>query len=433
MATGERIHATRYDLDKVARSVVFKASVDTDALTSTAILSYPEPDLAGDIVVPEGMDFSWHSADPRVDIEHRRDPAFGDATVGWARTTCKIAGGYYTVRPVNLEVTKGQYRPLPVATTHFDKNNRLEHQVFALVDRDILPAVSVEFIPDMTVAKSLGKSPLEPRDAYQFGRVSVVRYTLCAKGVCPSALVAKSVYNPLASVLSAGRIGSEQLHPTICKALAHHLPGKSTTVTGGYARVEKSDMDPNAQADAPPLEPVDAAPDEAAAQPAINGITALYNHAQALTDLCDQLEQDAESSDSAEVVKDIKKLCEMGRATAEKVMATADKHNDKLEAAKGTGDETESEPATEGEESADDAEPDMDRDDEGNLKAIPLKYATIVKAQRVRVKRFSLADIQKAEAKVEPVPAPVEGDSPEDIALLEKQLRLYDRDKRLYG
>jgi hypothetical protein len=416
-------YATLYDLDRVQRSVVFKASVDTKQLTSTAVLSYPEPDLAGDIVIPEGMDFSPHSLDPRVDLEHRRDPAFGDATVGWARTTCKAPGGYYTVRPVNLECGKA-VRPLPVATTHFDSSSRLETQAFAMVERDVLPAVSVEFIPDMQFAKSLGRSPLEPRDAYEFGKCRVVRYTLCAKGVCPSALVAKAVaYDPLRSVLSAGRIGGEELHPTIKKALAHYTPGKPNTVRGGYApTVEKADM-----ADEYPAAP-DAAPEAEAAPedtaPALGGVAAKYKYVQAVQDALAAYTEDMKSSDSPELRAKAEKFQAKGQAHIEEVKACADAHDAKLNGGEDDDD------GEEGDEPDSDTETDMSTDEDGTLKAVRQPYKPFLKA--CRAKRFTIAEINKAEAKPE-VPAAPEGDSPEDIAYLDKQVRLYERDKRLYG
>ncbi len=425
MGHSGRTYATRYDLDRAKRSVVFKASVDTHALTSTAILSYPVPDLAGDVVVPEGIDFSRHMRFPAVDIEHRRDPEFGDATVGWAHTGLMKSDGYYTARHVPLDCD-GETRYLPVGTTHFDPDNKLHQQAFAMVERDVLPAVSLEFIPDMTVAKSLGRSPLEPRNAYEFGRVSVVRWTLCAKGVCEQALVAKSLYDPLRSVLSAGRIGGEELHPTIKKALSHYLPGKSNTVVSGFT-TEKKAMDEQYGGDVGTAEP------EAAPVQSANGITALYSHAQALVDLCDQLEADAENTDSAEVLKDIQKMCEMSRAVAEKVMATADKHNAKLEAAKGKSDDDAGE-EDEPEEMDDESEPDMDEDEDGMLKAIPARHRTIVKA--LRVKRFTLAEIQKAEQKHH-VPdvddETARAELARELELARKERARAARDRKIYG
>src|SRR6185295_12120562 len=140
-------------------------------------------------------------------------------------------------------------------------------------------------------------------------RVQVVRYTLCAKGVCPSAVVAKSAsadayLAPLRSVLSANRIGSEALHPTICKALSHYLPGKSSTVASGFVApvVEKSDMDPygSAPADTAPPPVEDTTPPVEEEAPALGGIAAMYAKVQSLLDCVTQNESDMETSDSPE-------------------------------------------------------------------------------------------------------------------------------------
>lgn len=419
MSSSPRTFATLYDLDRVARSVVFKSSVDTRALTSTAVLSYPEPDLAGDIVVPEGMDFSPHARDPRVDIEHRRHPDFGDATVGWARTTCKAPGGYYTVRPVLLECEQKAIRPLPVATTHFDPNDRLEVQAFALVERDILPAVSVEFIPDMTVAKSLGRSPIERRDAYQFNRCQVVRYTLCAKGVCPSALVAKSAYDPLRSVLSVGRIGDEPLHDTIKKALAHYLPGKSSTVTSGY--VEKADMDPYGCAPA-----VDAPVDTPAPEEEESGATptaqCAYDAAQMLKDCAQNIRESVGQSEH--------------KAGKKKMLGLADKLDAEAERCMAIGDQVAADVETDGDMDAEDDEPDVEADDtepdedDGVMKG--MKKPKRIRYLKALKRIFTLAEIKKAE-EAKPAPPVVETDSPEVLAALDRELKLLRRDKRLYA
>ena len=425
MGATARTYATRYDPDRAKRTVVFKASVDTRELTSTAVLSYPTPDLAGDVVVPEGLDFGRHMADPRVDLEHRRDPDFGDATVGWARTTLDKPGGLYTVRSVPLECHDGRVRNLPVGTTHFDPSDRLQSQAFALVERDVLPAVSLEFVPDMRFAKSLGPSPLEPRDAFEFRRARVEVYTLCAAGVCREALVAKSVYDPLRSVLSANRVGGEELHPTIKKALSHYLPGKPRVVRSGFVAEKAMDEELTPVPDMPDEVPEDVPEDSA---PAVNGITAIYAHVEALQAACEQLERDAETSDSAEIVKEIHKLCEAGRALAEKAKAVGDKHDAKLQAAKGGkgGGEEEDEPLP---EESEDYEPDMETDEEGALKSVRAAYKPVLKA--CRVKRYSLAEIQKAERmKAEKEQARKKVSEDARVAAL---LTEYDRVLKLYG
>lgn len=414
---------TRYDLDKASKRVVFKSSVDTSECTSTALLSYPEHDLAGDLVIPEGIDFIPHMSSPGVDIEHRRDPAFGDATVGVAVNK----SGEYRGRHVVLKCDDGKSRPLPVGTTHFDSANKLQMQAFALVERDVLPDVSLEFVPDMTCAKSLGRSPLEARNAYEFGRVSVVRWTLCAKGVCPSATVLKAVHlDPLRSVLSAGRIGAEPLHPTIKKALSHYLPSRTTTVTSGYTPAETKAMDSYA----PPASdaPVDTeAPPEDDSAPALGGVAAMYAKVQALLDCVTQNESDMETSDSPDLRAFMEKIRGKVSAIAEEIKGRADKHDAKLNGEKEEGEEKDDKESDS--DDSDDESPDMDTEDDGTLKAVRQPYKPILKA--CRVQRYSLAEIRKAEEKKTPA-APL-GDSPEDIAELEKQIRLYERDKRRYG
>ena len=431
MGSAARTYATRYDPDRAKRTVVFKASVDTDQLTSTAVLSYPTPDLAGDIVVPEGLDFGRHMADPRVDLEHRRDPDFGDATVAWAHSGLGKSDGYYTGRLVSLPRHDGKTGPVPVGTNHFDRNSKVQQQAFALVERDVLSAVSLEFVPDMRFAKSLGPSPLEPRDAYEFGRVRVVRWTLCARGVCPEAVVAKSVYDPLRSVLSANRVGGEELHPTIKKALSHYLPGKPRVVRSGFVAEKAMDEELTPVPDMPDEVPEET-PEDAA--PAVNGITAIYAHVEALTAACEQLERDAETSDSAEIVKEIHKLCEAGRALAEKAKAVGDKHDAKLQAAKGgKGGAEEDEPLP---EESEDYEPDMETDEEGALKSVRAAYKPVLKA--CRVKRYSLAEIQKAErlkAEKEQARKRVAADE-DDAELLDSfaaKLRRFAGKPKLYG
>jgi hypothetical protein len=390
-ASAPTAFSARHDSTKLSR--VFKSRVDTATLSSTALLSYPEKDLAGDLVNPEGVRFFKHMAHPAVDIEHRRDPDFGDATVGWARDPA----GNYAARHVLLKCHDDIARPLPVGTTYFDPSDRLQAQAFALVERGVLPDVSLEFVPDWTAAKAVGWSDLEGRKAYEFGRVDVVRWTLCAKGVCPSATTLKSVYDPLRSVLSAGRIGSEPLHETIKKAFAHKA-GKSNTVTVPRT-VEKADMNDletpvPEMPDVPDAEaPADEGADEA---PALGGIAAMYAKVEALLASVEQNESDMETSDSPELRAFMEKVRGKISALAEEIKAKADAHDAKLNGEKGEKEEGESEgEESEGESEDSAAPPDMETDDEGALKAVRPRYKPMLKA--CRKARYSLAEVLKAE------------------------------------
>jgi hypothetical protein len=210
----------------------FKASFAGPEFSVCAVLSVPVKDLAGDIVRPEGLDFSRHAADPWVDLEHGLDRAAKSLPVGWARDTLDRPGGAYSQTWAQLDVTgddgKVRKHRLPVGTTYFDRDDALQRQTYHLVRAGALPGVSIEFVPVKGHLKALGRSPLEPRAAYEFGRAEVVRWTHCAEPVCPDArVVLKSVppeLEPLVKALRDGRIEGEPLHGHILKSLGRYRP-----------------------------------------------------------------------------------------------------------------------------------------------------------------------------------------------------------------
>lgn len=356
-----------------------KAQANAREMSVTAVLTAPGVDLAGDIVHPQGLDFAEHRAAPWNDLEHNGNP------VGWARKSLSQPGAPYGVRFLDLDGMR-----LPVGTTWFDPSDRLSSQVFALCERDALPGVSVEFRPLPGLFKSLGEPARIPRtwpkDACEFFKVSVVRWTHCARPVNEGALtVTKSLAatDPLLSILSAGRVGSEQLHPVITKSLAQYLPPRR------LVRVEKA-MDEN--------ETVydDAAPEVASPEPEEmpeddgmpnNGVDAKYKLAQDLLDAADAYSAAMDSSDSPELHKLCAKFCAKINAIAEEIKGAADSHDSKLQAMKGGEDE----PA----EAEEPAEVDMDTDDEGVLKAVRPVYRKSLK--KARGKRFSKSEIATAE------------------------------------
>jgi len=237
-------------------------------------------------------------------------------------------------------------------------------------------------------------------------------------------LVAKSVYDPLRSVLSANRVGGEELHPTIKKALSHYLPGKPRVVRSGFVAEKAMDEELTPVPDMPDEVPEET-PEDAA--PAVNGIAAVYAMAEAVLAACEQAKAAMENSDSAEVIKDIAKLCADAEKFAEKVKAAGDKHDAKLQAAKGgKGGEEEEEPLP---EESDDYEPDMETDEEGALKSVRAAYKPVLKA--CRVKRYSLAEIQKAERlKAEKEQAKRKVTEDDDEAAIAAR---FDRALKLYG
>lgn len=381
MASQAITHRTAYATFK-------KAAVDTRELKVEAVLSYPVVDLAGDFVHADGLNFAIHEAAPWVDLEHNGQP------VGWARKSLSVAGDRYAVRYGTFEVAGTQHR-LPVGTSYFDPDNRLQSQIFALCERDTLPGVSLEFHPVKGYAKALGKSPLENRPAYEFLKADVVRWTHCATPVCQGALtITKSAsQDKLASILSAKRIGNEQLHPTIYKALSKYLPARKSVVGGFDTEKKAMDDDETKYDDAIAETPAPGGDDDMTAgddAPPLNGVDALYQKVQALLDAADALEQDIQSSDSPELRKAAEKFCAKCRAMAEEVKSVADKHDAKLNGNKEASSEEPDGDEPEGEE----AEPDMSTDEDGTLKAVRPCYRKSLKA--ARVKRFAKADLEKA-------------------------------------
>lgn len=412
---------------------VRKSQVNTSAMWSKAVLTYPGVDLAGDVLDPSGLLFDTHKLDPAIDLEHGRD-SIGDYPVAWARESLSKPGGEYAVEYRSLNVAPDgappDFRDLPIGTSYFDPGCKVSAQVFALVEQDVLPAVSLEFRPVPGCYKSLGRSPLEPRDAYHFAKADVVKWTVCARGVNEGALsLTKSLRGQvpaeLAKIVADNRVNVggrwETLAPRLLKALRPLVaPPTRTTV-----RVERKAMDErDDMLDGAPVDDADmdtaamtAVEDEVAEDtaPASNGVTALYAHVQAVADLCDKLEADLGSSDNPQLIADGRKAIEMMRAQLAKVSATADKHDAKLQAALGKG---ETEP--DGDEMADATETDGDGDspldyepdDEEVEKALRrdadgvlLHVARPVYRKALQVKRFKLADIEKAK----PVEKPGDG------------------------
>lgn len=401
----------------VLASLVAKA-VPSELLVVGA-LSTPAEDLAGDVVLPSGLDFRPHARTCEIDLEHARG-ATGTAAVAWARKSLSRPGDYSTAW--STVDYAGRPTRLPFGHAYFDQSDPLQSQVFDLYAAGALTGFSLEFVP--LECKSRGfRSPLEDRDAMEFTRASVVRYTCCAVPVCPDALVladgvvrkstaAPQVPPALCTILSSGRVGAEQLLPVIAKSLGHYLPAKQYhRVTEAKAMNETETAydaaNPNPEAAAEVAAPADEAP-------AQGGIAALYAKAQALLDACDQNECDMESSDSPDLRKFAAKIRDKIASIAEEVKAMADKHDAKLN---GTGDAPEESDA--GDEP--DAEPDMDTDDEGVLKAVRPPYRAVLKA--VRGKRFTLAEVLKGKAS----PAAL---TPEAQKALDRIARKLDRVER---
>ena len=149
----------------------------------------------------------------------------------------------------------------------------------------------------------------------------MVRWTHCARPVNEGATVAKSLAvhesnDKLASILSAGRLGSEQLHPVILKSLSQFKP------TQTLFRVEKAMDETDTSYDA---ENPDVADPAAAVEPdgddgGAPTAQAAYNFAQGLKDLVDQLKDDVSKGEHVKGRKKLIALVEDAMSLSEEAM-----------------------------------------------------------------------------------------------------------------
>lgn len=389
---------------------VRKADVDPAAWSVTALLTYPTHDLAGDYVRPEGLVWREHEADPWIDLEHGLDPDVGRRPVGWARKSLHRDGGKYAVQYLTVDIY-GKSHTLPFGTTYFDRDDPLQRQTFRLCEAGALPGVSLEFRPDMTFAKSLGRSPLEARNAYDFGRASVVRWTLCVRPVNPGALtVLKSLPPPdaLHRALRDGRIGGEALHPVIRKSLGHYLPARVVRTTESKAM----SPDPMASAyDDPDAAPApEETPEDDAGGSGTPTAQAAFDASQQFADLGEQVkticEQTLAALKSGEHVKGRKavaKVCETAEAELqplfEKLAADLADIGDAVAADLADDDADEPEEPSEVEEETPEEPDEVEEPEDPTQKAVPLArgadgvLARIPAVFRKAIKRFTAAEI----------------------------------------
>jgi hypothetical protein len=348
---GDTTYRTLYD-----RVSVQKACPRT--LTVRSVLTFPVHDLAGDWVDPDGLNFKPHEADPSIDLEHARTNIRG-YPVAWARASLSEPGAPYALEMVRLncagEGEPDEYHTLPVGTNYFDQRDRISTQTFALVEQGALPAVSLEFAPVRGAMESLGRSPLERRDAYRFRRANVVKWTLCAVPVNPGALhvqddtrgtVAKSLDSvplSLATVLRDGRVNVggtwEPLSPIIRKALVPLAPPITRTTVRVEKAMEPDEMDEFngnlGDADMGTENDAEFADEMGGDEVAHPGVQTMYQAADGVNDLIAMLEDAAQKTESAALFKDKKKFIAKLESLKKEMKGTADKHDTNLMAMKG--------------------------------------------------------------------------------------------------
>lgn len=405
---------------------------DTRRLCVQSVLSWPYPDLAGDVVDLDGIDFTPHQSHCEIDLEHARTHLKA-YPVAWARESLSKPGAPYAVERVRMDLAgegePEEWHTVPIGTSYFDPADRISHQTFALVEQGLLPAVSGEFRMVPNCYKALGPSPLEPRSAYRFTKSLWDKWTLCARPVNGGAMhldddtIAKSLTVPdgLAKMLVDRRVSVgglwEPLHGRLLKALADVVTPSFNRTT---VRVEKAAMEPDDDdfgalgGDGFPDEggtDADLTPDMDAdmgdgGAPA-NGVTAMLAHADEVMEALERFKSSLESSDNPQLIKDAMKWVADSESSLEKLVSTANKHDAKIQAAKGNGpapDEGDDEQADDDEEptEGDDADGDEDEgdDDESPLKKALAKvrpvYTQAIRVLKAQPRRLKASEVKKA-------------------------------------
>lgn len=425
-------HVARFPL-------IAKARVDASRLSVVAPLTYPCVDLDGDYVAPDGGNFDPHkSAGAWVGLEHWRyrkglrteivqpdDPLAGrPVIVGYARESLDDPDGEYAVELKQFNIKGIGAVALPVGTTYYDPDNKLSAQVFALIEREALPGVSLEFDapdgykPTVLQAKSL-RNPDRP--AWRFDKWNCHGWVNCARPVNPGALVAKSQVNDkLKSILSVGKIGTETVHPMLFKAFAAHVPAPNRSTV----RVEKAMDEPTNAFDDPTV--YDDAHDELSGEEeGTPTAQAAYDAAQMLVDVCERIKDGLKKSEHVQGKKQLMKLCDQVEAMAEKFIATGDKvTSDVCMGENATGELSEDD--DEVEEGA--TEPDEEDPDKA-MKAFRAPHRKIYRKSLIRP--FTRQQI--ADAPVIQLKSDKDEDDPADLEREARAERKFKKYKWLYG
>lgn len=318
---------------------VFKPHVDPSAMSVTAILTTRTPDRQGDIVDPEGGDFSEHRTNPVVMFHHGKQYKL---PIGKAEDR----NGNYTVRMV-----KSADGPVLVGTTHFAQSSRFAQDVFGLVAEDILRGVSIGFDPleGSEYIEKLGVSPVLERPALHFKGWKLLEYSHTPLGVNRDALTV---------AVQKALDGSRKLEPSLLKFL-QPMAAPRKTVVAVRLPVEKA-MPMPAQAgqdEDEDQQPLPEGEDEQGFDPATDSpdddpnlppnyagnqgqdeempptVQTLTDGAQGLLDLCSAIEAGMKKSEHMKGRKYAGKLCADLKKTAAEVSSFADKIHGELSGA----------------------------------------------------------------------------------------------------
>jgi hypothetical protein len=387
---------------RFAEPTIQKAYVDAANMCVQSVLTYPVHDLAGDFVAPTGGDYSSHEADCWNDLEHN------GLVVCWARESLHEDGAPYSVVLKSLMVD-GKPTQLPVGTSYFDPHDRLSTQVFSLIERDLIPGVSLEFKASQTHAPRILKAvcPLDStRPSLHFDHWRAMRWTHCVTPVNPGAMTLKKAIDPklepLVALLQTKKIGSESLHPSIFKSLSRYLPEANKSAVHLDKAMPTNTPDStydqplDADANAPAPENDDGGTDEAT-QKSTPTAQAAYDASQMLKDLCGHIKESVADGEHVQGRKALMSICDMIDKTAEKCVEIGDRVAKDVKGGgmmKEDGDEGGEDEGDEADKDMEDKEPDMETDEEdGVMKCLKHPSRRVyLKA----IKRFTVKEVAKA-------------------------------------
>lgn len=330
------------------QELVRRDRVDPGRMTVRGATTYPDFDLDGDFVRPDGGDWSEYPKDPLVNYEHV-------VRVGRGRIDMLAGSAVFPGDPV------AKSHRIPVLTTTFFQSvgdlsglplgglkpaEALEasEQTFRLIESGHLRGLSLEFHPVHGCYRVIGKSLLKRRPAYDFQNWVGVGVAHCARGVNPKAgltphlksmaaagrLELPPEVNELRTIAERGRFpGGKPLCPVIRKSLRWlaELP-RPAAVVGGYApRTKAMPADATEEFETAPADPgaeQTPADDGFGDDGAVDmkpGPTAYAKFAQALMDAADAAVADSAGSDHPDIEADIADLAEEVKALAAKALA----------------------------------------------------------------------------------------------------------------
>lgn len=328
-----------------------------------SVLTYPTKDYAGDIVKPDGGDWSKYPEHPYVNWSHRCPVGRGTVkhqVLKYDGKFCPVAVGetLFFQNKADLEGIDLRRRD-PRTHRAWDKEPpytvdevlKAAAQAERLVRDDIANGVSIEFDVDQ---KKKGtdwwdlaeKSLLENRPARHFEVWRGLGYAHARQPVNPGCLTAAgqprmtpnvAAIEKAIQIVQTGKLpGGEVACEIIIKAfddLRHYKPGYTTIVVKGDVPSGDGDgfgstesTDPNNTDD--PNKPKMGA-----------GQRAMMNFVQGLMDCCKRLEEEGSLSDDLSIRKYCKKVCEkVKNGIAGEVKARAEKHKARLDGAGGDED-----------------------------------------------------------------------------------------------